>query len=56
MLDTKVKETETMLNTKNRQEVLEVLDFMNELDSDSRKEFINFIQGARFVMGLNKTA
>lgn len=47
-----MKNIETMLATENKQEAAEVMDFLEELNSDERKELIIFIQGIRFAKGM----
>lgn len=48
----KEKTIEVRVKTSNRNEAEEVLDFIEELDSSEQKEFMLFLQGARFAKTL----
>ena len=50
----RTNEMETLLHEDNRQVAEEVLDFLDELNAREQREFMNFLQGARFVMTLNR--
>lgn len=41
--------TETLLSVEQQQETKEILDFMQELTPEERKEMVAFAQGARFA-------
>lgn len=43
---------ETMLNTENQSEAAEVMDFLGTLDQNEKKEFLTFLQAAKFVKSL----
>ncbi len=43
------RKTETMLTQTNREEIEEVLDFMNMLDPYEKREFIGIMRGAKLV-------
>lgn len=43
---------ETMLNTENQSEAAEVMDFLGTLDQNEKKEFLTFLQAAKFVKNL----
>lgn len=43
------KRTETMIAQENSGEAAEVMGFMEMLDSHEKREFLAFIQGAKFV-------
>lgn len=43
---------ETMLNTENQNEAAEVMDFLGTLDQNEKKEFLTFLQAAKFVKSL----
>lgn len=51
---TDVKEMEIILPKENREAVVEVMEFLDELDTRDQRDFLTFLQGARFVMTLNK--
>lgn len=44
--------TETMIAQENRQEAEEVMGFMEILEQHEKKEFLAFLQGAKFMKSL----
>lgn len=44
---------ETLLDKNNQQEAEAVMEFLEELDQNEKKEFLVFMQGIRFAKGLN---
>lgn len=46
--------TETMLNTENQSEAAEVMEFVKTLSQNERKEFLAFLQGAKFIKSLEE--
>lgn len=49
------KMTETMMKTENRTETEEVLEMLEEMDQNERKDFLVFMQGMRFAKGVTAT-
>lgn len=47
------KRTETMIPQENSKEAAEVMGFMEILDSHEKKEFLAFLQGAKFMKNLS---
>ncbi|MBC8581098.1 hypothetical protein [Zhenhengia yiwuensis] len=41
--------TEIMMNKKNYQEAVQVLEFLEELEQEEKKELLVFLQGIRFA-------
>ncbi len=48
------KQTEILLKKETKTEVIEVMNFLNELTADEKQKMLAFIQGARFVKGLER--
>lgn len=44
-----LKKTETMIPTENMNEVEEVMDFLEGLEKEEKKDFLVFMQGIRFA-------
>lgn len=49
------RETEVLIQSRSRSEVEEILAFVLQLDSEGKKDFLSFIRGAQFAMGINRT-
>lgn len=49
---TEEKRTETLIAQKNSREAEEVIDFMETLDKYEQREFLAFVQGAKFAKNL----
>jgi len=47
---------EIMLNAENQNEAVAVMDFLETLDQGEKKEFLAFLQGAKFVKNLAAVA
>lgn len=47
------KRTETMIDQLNRKEATEVMEFVEILDDNEKKEFLAFLQGARFAKNMS---
>ena len=45
---------ETIMNTKNYPEAVQVLEFLEELEQEEKQEFLVFIQGARFARNIKE--
>ena len=50
------KRTETMIPQENSKEAAEVMGFMEILDGHEKKEFLAFLQGAKFMKNLTAGA
>jgi hypothetical protein len=50
------KRTETMIAQGDSEEAVEVMGFMEMLDNHEKKEFLAFLQGARFMKNLSAGA
>lgn len=50
------KRTETMIPQENSKEAAEVMGFMAILDGSEKKEFLAFLQGAKFMKNLSAGA
>lgn len=48
------KQTETLLKSESKPEVIEVMRILNELSADEKKEMLFFMQGVRFAKGLER--
>lgn len=46
---TERKSIETMLNTENKNEAMEVLEFLEKLNMEEKREFLAFVQGVKFA-------
>lgn len=46
------KATETLMKTENRTEAEAVLEMLEEMDQNERKDFLVFMQGIRFAKGM----
>lgn len=44
-----VAETKTIIPNENRKEALEVMEFMEEITAEEKKEFLIFIQGIQYA-------
>lgn len=49
------QETEVLIQSRSRSEVEEILEFVLQLDPEGKKDFLSFIRGAKFAMGINRT-
>lgn len=47
-------QTETLLKSENKTEAAEVMDFLDELSVDEKKEMLIFMQGVRFAKGFDR--
>ena len=54
MVATKEKNMETMLAAENQQEAAEVMEFLDELAIEEKKNFFVFVQGIRFAKGMTQ--
>ena len=50
------KRTETMIAQENSKEAAEVMGFMEILNGNEKKEFLAFLQGAKFMKNLSAEA
>lgn len=50
-----MKSTETMLRMDNYNEAVEIKEFLETLNPDEKKNFLTFIQGAKFALGIKKS-
>lgn len=50
-----MKATETMLKTENYKEAVEIKEFLEALDPNEKKDFLTFIQGAKFILQMKKS-
>lgn len=48
------EQMEILLKTENKPEAAAVLQFLDEMTPDEQKEFLIFMQGARFARGLER--
>lgn len=46
---TERKSIETMLNAENKNEATEVLEFLEKLNMEEKREFLAFVQGVKFA-------
>lgn len=49
------KRMDVVLPQSEKQLAAEVMEFLEEMDQREQREFMNFLQGAKFVMSLNRT-
>jgi methionine salvage enolase-phosphatase E1 len=50
------KQIKTLLKIENKSEAAEVMDLLDELTTDEKKEMLIFLQGVKFAKGLDRGA
>ena len=56
MKDMANEKMDVVLSQDNKEMATEVMGFLNELNQKEQREFMNFLQGAKFAMTLKETA